>query len=234
MIKLAADLHIHSCLSPCASPDMTPNNIVNMAYLKGLQAISVCDHNCARNLPAVKAAADAHGLVFIPGIEVETREEVHVLTLFPSLEPAMEFGEWVYNSLPNIENSPSFFGEQLIMNEEDKVIGMETRLLLQSTTRSIDEVVSRCREFGGVPIPAHINRSANSLLHILGFIPPNLALTSIEVCAQFTLVGVEISRYHVLYDSDAHTLGSISEPNHFLSACEQSAKGILDHLAKQK
>ncbi len=234
MMKLAADLHIHSCLSPCASSDMTPNNIANMAYLKGLQAISVCDHNCARNLPAMKAAADARGLIFIPGIEVETREEVHVLTLFPSLEPAMEFGEWVYDSLPPIENRPSFFGEQLIMDEEDRVVGTEPRLLLQSTTRSIDEVVSRCRELHGVPIPSHINRSANSLLHILGFIPPNLAFTSIEVCAQFTLVGVEISRYHVVYDSDAHTLGDISEPNHFISASEQSAKGILEFLAQQK
>ncbi len=234
MIKLATDLHIHSCLSPCASPDMTPNNIVNMAYLKGLQAISVCDHNCAHNLPAMQAAADARGLIFIPGIEVETREEVHVLTLFPSLEPAMEYGKWVYDSLPDIENRPAFFGEQLIMNSEDRLIGTEPRLLIQSTTRTIDEVVSKCRDFGGVAIPAHINRSANSLLHILGFIPPNLAFTSIEVCAQFTLVGVEISRYHVLYDSDAHTLGGISEPNHFLTAYEQSPKGVLDYLAGQK
>ncbi len=234
MIKLAADLHIHSCLSPCAASDMTPNNIVNMAYIKGLQAISVCDHNCARNLPAVQAAADARGLVFLPGIEVETREEVHILTLFPSLEPAMEFGEWVYNGLPQIENRPSFFGEQLIVDEEDRVVGTEPRLLLQSTAHSIDEVVSRCRAHGGVPIPAHINRSANSLLHILGFLPPNLAFTAIEVCAQFALVGVEIFRYHVLYDSDAHTLGDISEPIHFISASEHSAKGVLEHLAQQK
>ena len=234
MIKLATDLHIHSCLSPCAGADMTPNNIVNMVYLKGLQVIAVCDHNCARNLPAVKAVADARGLIFIPGIEVETREEVHVLTLFPSLDPAMEFGNWVYDSLPDIENRPSFFGDQLIMDKEDNVIGTEPRLLLQSTTRSIDEVVTTCRAFGGVPIPAHINRRANSLLHILGFLPPNLAFTSIEVCAQFTLVGVEISRYHVLYDSDAHTLGDISEPSHFISAYEHSAQGVLAYLAEQK
>lgn len=213
---------------------MTPNNIVNMAYLKGLQVISVCDHNCARNLPAVQAAADARGLLFIPGIEVETREEVHMLTLFPSLAPAMEFGEWVYSGLAKIDNRPSFFGEQLIVDEEDRVVGTEPRMLLQSTSYSIDEVVSRCRAYGGVPIPAHINRTANSLLKSLGFLPPNLGFTAIEVCAQFALVGVEVFRYHVLYDSDAHTLGEISEPNYFVSASEHSVQSVLEHLAQQK
>ncbi len=233
-MKLAADLHIHSCLSPCASPDMTPSNIVNMAYLKGLQVIAVCDHNCAYNLPAVKAAADEQGLIFLPGIEVETREEVHVLTLFPALEPAMEFGGWVYASLPEIQNRPSFFGEQTIMDANDQVVGTEPRLLIQSTTRSIDEVVETCRKLGGVPVPAHINKTSNSMLKSLGFLPPNLQLTAIEVCPQNTLVGVEISRYHVLYNSDAHTLGEISEPDHFISAYDSTPEGVLRYLAQPK
>ncbi len=213
---------------------MTPNNLVNMAYLKGLEAIAVCDHNSARNLPAAKAVADARGLIFLPGLEVETKEEVHILTLFETVEVALAFGDWVYAHLPQRENMPDFFGEQIAMNEDDEPIYTERRMLIQSTTLPIDEVARKCREYGGVPVPAHINRTSNSLLYNLGFVPEELDFATLEVYKHLPLTGVEIDRYHVLYDSDAHNLESISEAEHFISAYERSAAGILRYLAESK
>ena len=234
MIKLAADLHIHSCLSPCADMDMTPNNLVNMAYLKGLEAIAVCDHNTTRNLPACKAVADALNLVFVCGMEVETREEVHVLTLFAALDSAMAFGDYVYANLPDVPNMREFFGEQIAMNEDDEKIYEERRMLIQSTTLSINEVVDQCRAFGGVPIPSHINRTSNSLFHNLGFIPPDLAFPSLEVYSGLPVAGVNLADYHILYNSDAHSLESILEQTQFISAYDRSAAGLLQYLAEHK
>lgn len=213
---------------------MTPNNLVNMAYLKGLEVIAVCDHNSARNLPACKAVADARGLIFLPGMEVETREEVHVLTLFASLDAALEFSHWVYDNLPDIPNTPLLFGEQTAMDEDDEPIYSEQKLLIQSTTLSIDEVTARCRAEGGVPIPAHINRPSNSLISSLGFVPPELNLTALELYENLPTPAMDLSRYHIVYNSDAHRLSDISERIHFISAYEKSPEGVLAYLASQK
>lgn len=234
MIKLAADLHIHSCLSPCADMEMTPNNLVNMAYLKGLDAIAVCDHNTTRNLPACKAVADARELVFLAGMEVETREEVHVLTLFSALDLAMDFGAWVYAHLPDMPNLPDFFGRQVAMNEDDEPIYEETRMLLQATTLSIDEVAEACLRAGGLPVPAHINRTSNSLINNLGFVPEELKFPTLEVYRHLPVNGVELEGYHVLHNSDAHTLTDIQEREQFLSAYERSAAGLLQYLGEHK
>ncbi|MDR1619756.1 MAG: PHP domain-containing protein [Clostridiales bacterium] len=234
MIKLAADLHIHSCLSPCCDDDMTPNNLVNMAYVKRLEAIALTDHNTAKNLPAAKAVADARGLVFLPGIEVETREEVHVLTYFETVEQAMDFGEYIYKHLPDIENMPDFFGAQFALDENDAPIYEEKRMLLQAVTLSIEEVAAACRARGGVPVPAHINRASNSLLYNLGFIPPDLDFASVEVYKHSPIEGVDLSPYHVIYNSDAHRLQSISEAENHVFVREKSAAGILAFLREKK
>ena len=234
MYKLAADLHIHSCLSPCADMEMTPNNLVNMAYLKGLEVIAVCDHNSARNLPACKAVADARGLIFLPGMEVETREEVHVLTLFASIEAAMKFSYWIYDHLPDIPNTPLLFGEQIAMDEDDEPIFTEKRLLIQSTTLSIDAVTARCRAEGGIPVPAHINRPSNSLISSLGFVPLELNLTALELYENLPAPDMDFSSYHIVYNSDAHMLNDISERIHFISAFEKSPEGVLAYLSSRK
>lgn len=119
------DLHIHSCLSPCADDDMTPANICGMASIKGLDAIAVTDHNCARNLPYVKEAADAFHLILLPGMEITTREEVHVLGYFPTVEVAMEAGEFFASHLPPMKNRPAFFGRQLVVDTDDQVVDEE-------------------------------------------------------------------------------------------------------------
>ncbi|MDL2217064.1 PHP domain-containing protein [Christensenellaceae bacterium OttesenSCG-928-M15] len=234
MIKLAADLHIHSCLSPCGDMEMTPNNLVNMAYLKGLDAIAVCDHNSTRNLPACKMIADARELVFIAGMEVETKEEVHVLTLFADVKTAMEFGGFVYAHLPDTPNIPGFFGEQIAMNDDDEPVYEEKKMLLQSTTLSIDDVVTACRQAGGLPIPAHINRTSNSLLNNLGFVPDNLRFPTLEVYKRLEIKGVDLEKYHVVYNSDAHNLTDMSERENFISAYDRSPEGLLRYLAEYK
>ena len=163
METLFCDLHIHSCLSPCGSDDMTPSNICGMAMLKGLNMIAVTDHNTARNLPAVKACADAYGLLLIPGMEITTREEVHLLGYFPTVDTALSFSEFLRGHMPNKKNKPSFFGNQLVMDEDDNVIAEEDELLIGAADLPLSELVKLIRETEGVPVPAHINRGSNGL-----------------------------------------------------------------------
>jgi len=131
-------------------------------------------------------------------------------------------------------NRPDFFGEQIAMDEDDEPIYTEPWLLLQPIDASIDEVVEQCREMGGVPVPSHINRSSNSLMSNLGFVPPNLNFTSLEVYARLPVAGVNLDDYHVIYNSDAHNLMDISEREHFITAYGRSAEGILKYLAEGK
>ncbi|HWQ57631.1 MAG TPA: PHP domain-containing protein [Clostridia bacterium] len=234
-MKLAADLHIHSCLSPCADMLMTPNNIVNMARLKGLDVIAVSDHNSAKNLLAVQKAAEELGILFLPAIEAETREEVHVLCYLPTVGAALLLGEELTARLPDQPNLPAFFGEQTVMNECDEIVGTEPKLLIQSTDLSIEELAALCRAHGGVPVPAHVNRTSNSVLYNLGFIPPDVGFTSIEVYRALPVPeSAETWRYHVLYSSDAHELGAISERESFLDVPERTVKAILDYLRSPK
>ena len=232
-MRLAADLHIHSCLSPCADGEMTPNNIVNMAYIKKLDVIAVTDHNSAKNLPAVAGAARKRGLVLLPGLEVQSREEVHLLCYFETLEAALAFGDAIYAHLPDVANRTDIFGEQLVMDANDTVTGAEPRLLIQSLRLSIDEVCALTEDFGGLVVPAHVNREANSILYNLGFIPPGLGFPALEVCAAAPAPAVDLSKYRVIHSSDAHMLGAILEPKQVIEAPARSARGMLQALKKR-
>ena len=234
MMKFAADLHIHSCLSPCGDMSMTPNNIVNMAYLKGLDIIAVADHNSALNLPAISKLARERDILLIPAIEAESREEVHVLCYMPTLEAAMLFGEYLHENLPPVSNVPEIFGEQVVMDEADVPIAKEEYLLVQSTLLSINEICEKCRALFGVPIPAHINRPSTSVIASLGFIPKELHFTSVEVKNTLPPPNIDLSSYHVLYSSDAHYLEDILEREMFISLKEKSIEEFLAYIAKQK
>ena len=234
-MQLAADLHIHSCLSPCGDAAMTPNNLVNMAYIKGLDVIALSDHNSAWNLPAAAAVAKERKILLIPAIEVETREEVHVLCYLRDIPSALEFGERIYSSLPDIPNMPDFYGEQLVLNEDDDILRSIPKLLIQATALSLDEVAALARSFGGVPVPAHINRSSNSLIANLGFIPDAPAFTAVEVYRRLPLPGgVSTDRFHVLHSSDAHDLESILERESFLNIEDRTVEAVLKYLAAPK
>ncbi|NCB36967.1 MAG: PHP domain-containing protein, partial [Clostridia bacterium] len=166
------DLHIHSCLSPCADDDMTPWNLAGMAKVKGLDVIALTDHNSARNTPEAIRAGQEYSVGVIPGMEVNTREEVHMLAYFPNVEAALAFDKIIYEGLPELSNRAILFGNQILIGEDDQPMGQLDKLLLNATRFSVDEVVAMAAELGGVCIPAHINRSANGMLGSLGMMPP--------------------------------------------------------------
>lgn len=227
-MALYYDLHIHSCLSPCADNDMTPANICAMAKLKGLDMIAVTDHQSAGNLRAAAACARREGLSFVPGIEVCTREEVHVLAYFAELDAAERMGAYCARHLPGIKNRPALFGDQLYVDENEQVTGQEDRLLLAALDRSLHEVCGMIRSLGGVPVPAHINRGANGILGALGMIPQEEGFTALEVSDSLPL-DLDVSSYRQLRSSDAHRLGDIAEAIRALEI-ENSPGTLLEWL----
>ena len=173
MLKLSYDLHIHSCLSPCGDDDMLPSNIVGMAALKELDVIAITDHNSCKNCPAVMKLAEAYGVLAIPGMEICTSEEVHVVCLFPDLNRAMLFDEFVSSIILPTPNNEDIFGKQQICDEDDNIIGKVSNLLINAVDLSFDGLYDAIRQYDGIMIPAHIDKSSNSLLSNLGFIPPD-------------------------------------------------------------
>ncbi len=227
-MALHYDLHIHSCLSPCADDDMTPGDILRMAKLKGLDCVAITDHQSAGNLPASFACAKREGLLLVPGLEISTREEVHVLAYFPTLEAAMEMGAWCAEHLPALQNRPDYFGRQLLMDENDQVTGEEPRMLISALTAGLHEVTAQVRALGGVAVPAHINRGANGILTALGFLPPDEGFTAVEIAPALPLAG-DYSGYRHLHSSDAHTLGDIAERGNTLPV-EKTAAAVVAWL----
>ena len=216
------DFHIHSALSPCGDEDMTPNNIVNMAKLCGLNAIAVSDHNSVKNISAVTEAGKRIGMTVLPAMEVETEESVHILTLYPSLAAAEEAADVIYKKLPDIKNNPEIFGRQLIMDSEDNVIGNEEKLLVSPCDISINFLFDMVKSVGGLFIPAHIDRHSYSILSVLGFMPQDLDIKAVEISKNTTDLAAymenrpELKKYSVLRNSDAHYLENIAECGAFL------------------
>ncbi len=209
---------------------MTPANLCGMAAIKGLQMIALTDHNTARNLPAAQKCCDAYGLLLIPGMEITTREEVHLLSYLPDVGTALEFGELIKTHLPKKKNKPSLFGNQLVMNDDDEVTDEEDALLIGATDLSLNELVGMIRERGGVPVPAHINRGSNGLLVNLGFVPPELHFTAVEVWRALPCAHTPQQGRLVLHSSDAHYLGDILEAEESLELPERSVAGFLNVL----
>ena len=233
-MRIFADTHIHSCLSPCASDEMTPNNIVNMAMLKGLNLIAVTDHNTAGNLRAVLNAAEGTELCVIPGLELESSEEVHTLAYFDALENAEALGRAIYPYLPDTPNNPRFFGAQILMDGADNILSEEPKLLIQPLELSIDELVPLIREFGGEAVPAHIDRPSHGLIPLLGFISPYLGIKTAEISASGISSGFKEhpSELLTLTASDAHNLGDIFEPIHQIKLSQNSPAAFLEAVKR--
>lgn len=222
------DFHIHSGLSPCGSDDMTPNNIVNMCHIKGLNVISVTDHNTTDNVQIISELCRNVGIMSIPGIEVTTREEVHVLCYFKELYNAKAFGNLIYDSLPEIKNIPSIFGNQNIYNINDEIIGTLDKLLLNASQYSLKEIRIMVDKYHGIMVPAHINKKSNSILGILGFIPYDLDINFIEIYSKSEINENHIKELKVLKNSDAHNLIDISEAENFIEL--NNIYDIYDYL----
>ncbi|MDR3084830.1 MAG: PHP domain-containing protein [Christensenellaceae bacterium] len=229
MASFAVDLHIHSCLSPCADDDMTPNNILGMAHLKGLDAVAITDHNAWQNLPAAAKVAEQYGIVLLPGLEVTTREEVHMLCYFKGLEEAAAFGEVVQKTL-FLPNNKALFGNQLILDENDAFLGEIEPLLIQASSFGVEELLPLARGFGGLCVPAHINKKANSMISNLGFLPLNRPYAAVEVFKKMPLQA-DTGDYLLLNSSDAHQLGDISEREFYLRFEEKSLESLFAYLS---
>lgn len=235
-MKYAVDLHIHSALSPCADKDMTPNNIINMALLKGLDAIAITDHNSGANLEAVSKCAKKSGLLFIPGIEVETSEEVHLVCLFPDVESALKMHCCISEALPPLKNRKDIFGEQLILDENDRVTGEEDQMLITATNLSVYDVFGSAALLGGAVIPAHVDRPSYSMLSNLGMIPDDLGIKYLEISRncdkyEFRASRPELDGFGLIRSSDAHYLGDMLERESLLELGELSPRAVIDMLA---
>lgn len=174
------DLHVHTALSPCAADDMTPAAIAAQAARAGLHAVGITDHNSAQNCRAVIAAAGRQGLRAWPGLEVETSEEVHVLCLFDDVGAALELDSRVAPGLPQLHAGSAGLGRQLLFGADGRAAGEEPRWLVGASALDLDQVLAEVRELGGIPIPAHVERSANGLLGVLGLYPPGLVVPALE------------------------------------------------------
>lgn len=214
------DFHIHSCLSPCGDDDMTPNNIAGMGALAGLQIMALTDHNTCKNCPAFYKAAKKNGIIPIAGMELTTAEDIHIVCLFPTLEDAAGFDQFVDTQRIRIQNRPDIFGEQQIMNENDEIIGHEEFLLSNATMLTIEQVPEAVSRFNGVCYPAHIDREANGVIATLGTFPeePYFSCAEFhdkqkqeEYKERYPLVGEKT----LLVSSDAHYLWDIRDKDAF-------------------
>ncbi len=235
MIKAAADLHIHSCLSPCASRDMTPNNIVLMARLKGLDIIAVCEHNHTGNLKAVSEVAEAEGILLLPGLELETSEEIHLLCYFPSVSSIQQLQCELNQYYQYIPNREDIFGPQWILNTDDEPLEKIDFLLSASTTLDLYQAVSLVRSLGGVPVPAHVDRQSYSILSNLGSIPDDLSLNTLELSRytgqdQFVQEHPEYAKKRFITSSDAHDLGMILERSAVFELEERSIACLIEKM----
>jgi len=242
MIPVFYDLHIHTALSPCANDDMTPNDIVGMAILNGLDLIAVTDHNAFSNIESVmKAAKNAKAktgkeLIVLPGVEVSTAEEVHVVCLFSDLKTAYKFENDLEPYFSTLANRVDIFGHQFIYNENDNITGEIDRMLIAPSIVTFDELYNITKKHGGAFIPAHIDRDSFSVESNLGFLPPHLDIRTIEVSirgVENKFVEKNVNRYFdkkIVFSSDAHQLWSISERENSIILPERSAKAAIDFL----
>jgi PHP family Zn ribbon phosphoesterase len=231
-----ADLHIHSCLSPCGEEEMRPFAVVHQALAMGLDMIAICDHNSAENIAAFMSAGHERGLPVIPGIEVTSKEEIHLLALFDRQEDCLALQDLIYQNLPG-ENAEEVFGYQTVVNERDESIGINRKMLIGATLLPIEQIVSAVGSLGGVTIASHIDRQAFSLLGQLGFIPEGLSLDGLEISIRTSEEEAQkrfhaYRRYAFVRSSDAHHLEDIGKNiTHFLleKTSSEEIKKALHH-----
>ncbi len=214
------DFHIHSCLSPCADNDNTPNNIAGMATLCGLNMIALTDHNTCKNCPAIFEACKRYGIIPIAGMELTTAEDIHVICLFEKLDNAMAFDEAIQEHRMLIENRTDIFGDQLILDGEDNLLGVEKCFLSNATDISVEEVPELVKSYGGICYPAHIDRQSNGIISVLGTFPETPEFNIIEInrpekveeyVEKYSLQGKK-----VIISSDAHYLTDMRDKANYI------------------
>jgi len=207
------DTHIHTCLSPCGDWGMGPRDIIERSRENGLDIIAICDHNTAENAGAVMRAGVAAGITVFPGMEICSKEEVHVVALFDTLETAQKMEAIVYAHLPG-ENQPAVWGEQIVADEANCVVGENQRLLIGATSLDLYAIVEQIHSLDGLAIASHVDRPAFSIIGNLGFIPPDLPFDALEVSCRVPLSTAldtvpGIRGYPLVTASDAHFIEDI-------------------------
>ena len=228
-----ADLHVHSLLSPCASVEMTPRNIVRHAAEAGVDILAITDHNAADNVSAAMQAAAGSGITILPGMEVETKEEIHVLALFDKLPALQTWQHYVDQRRSGLKNDPDRFGAQFIVDAEDNLLAEKPEMLLAPLNGSITEISRRIHALGGLCIASHVDRPAYSILSQLGFIPDDVELDAVELSRRTTAKEAAvrfpaIAGRPVIRSSDAHTIGDfLTGPKTILHIKEPTLAEIL-------
>ncbi len=204
-----ADLHIHTCLSPCGSLEMSPRRIIRSARERGLQLIAITDHNSTRNVQVCMECGAAHGIRVIPGCEVNTQEEVHCLCYFPHLEAVMQFQEYLDRRMLDIPHDPVRFGYQVAVDADERIVYEESRSLFTGISDGIEALEKVVHRLGGLFVPAHIDRQSNGIISQLGFIPQELRYDALELSRRITPVAFikshpDLMGKGFLLSSDAH------------------------------
>lgn len=212
MMRLVrADLHVHTVLSPCAEVEMIPPWIARRALELGIGLLGITDHNASGNAAAVAEAAAAAGIRVLPGMELQTQEEVHLLCLFDDLEACLRWERKVWSRLPEAPNNEEVLGAQLLVDAEGDWLATEGRLLAASANMTLNEAIAGVHALGGLAIPAHVDRPAFSLLANLGFVPRDLPADALEVTRRFS-PSRDLPQRHdlqgwpLIVGSDAHQL----------------------------
>ena len=234
-MKVYYDLHMHSCLSPCGADDMTPNNLVNMAALAGLQVIAVADHNTTKNVPAAMEVGKAAGVLVVPAMELTCKEDIHVLCLLPDVEKAEALRQYVYEKLPQRKNRPKAFGHQYVMDENDEIIEEEEQLLSFGADIGIYEVRQLLTDFGGLAVPAHIDRASYSLIGVMGLVDTAMGFSVYETtigCDRAALTDKYRFTGGFISNSDAHDLTAIRDAERTLEIEELTASAVIEAVRK--
>ncbi|WP_286977033.1 histidinol-phosphatase [Acetomicrobium sp. UBA5826] len=208
------DLHVHTVLSPCAELEMGAADIVGRCLDEGIDIIAIADHNAAANSIAVINAAKDKPLTVLPALEVQSREDIHTLCLFKTVEEAFAFQDWVWARLAPVKNDPDLFGFQLVIDHENNILEEVDTLLLQGIDVSVDDVIEKTKCMGGMAILAHVDRPAYSYLAVLGMLHPNMNIDAVELSARLTTQEAlywkeNVLDYSIIRSSDAHRLNDI-------------------------
>ena len=233
-----ADLHIHSVLSACAELSMGPREIVHVALYRGLDIIAITDHNSAENVPAVMDAALGSKLIVIPGMEVYTREEAHMICLFPDLERVMAFQRYIYEQVFPGEYDDSMFGPQLVCDKDENILAENKRFLSLPLKASLQDISNQVVQNNGLIYPAHIDRKSHSLLRVLGFIPNNLPIHAVEIFQSWETARAQHrflnnTSLSIVTASDAHDITQIGQAFTYFKLAEPSFEEVSRAIQKK-
>lgn len=224
MKTLLADFHIHTLLSPCAEIEMTPHHIIMRAAQYGVDAVAITDHNASANAAAAVEAAKSYGVKVFPGMEVECREEAHIVVLFDTLEQLAAWQKIVDANMSGLKNNAERFGAQFIVDDDDNFIAEEERMLLGPLKLPAAEVIQKVNAMGGMAIAAHVDRPSYSLLMQLGFLPSDMGLAAAEISSagirelKEQKLKLALGGLNYVTDSDAHMMDSfINGPKNLIT-----------------